>query len=334
MPAGEPLRLPADESPVLLPLVVVEEEFDWSEPFRRDAVSVRAVPLLERAQAWFDEAGALPIYLVDYPVADDPGAAEVVRGLAATGRARIGAHLHAWVTPPYEEVVSDHNSFSNNLEPELEGRKIHRLVERVEEVFGEKPLLYQAGRYGIGAQTPTFLRREGIAIDLSPSPPFDYSFLGGPDYSHFPVHPAWLDEPGGVLSIPITGAFVGFLNGAGPRMYRFARSPRWRWTKLEPILSRVGAIERIRLSPEGFRLKELQRLTRHLLERGVRVFTLTFHSPSLMPGCTPYVQDARDLANLESRIRGYLAWFLGELGGVSIDPLQLRERFGAQLPRR
>ena len=39
----------------------------------------------------------------------------------------------------------------------------------------------------------------------------------------------------------------------------------------------------------------MRRLTRTLLNRGERIFTLSYHSPSLQPGNTPYVRNDRDL---------------------------------------
>ena len=85
-------------------------------------------------------------------------------------------------------------------------------------------------------------------------------------------------------------------------------------------------LERIRLSPEGYSLSEMIRLTEALLERGVRVFTLSFHSPSLKPGCTPYVRSDSELARFVGVISGYLEYFLGKKRGRSLSPLEIRAR--------
>lgn len=74
-------------------------------------------------------------------------------------------------------------------------------------------------------------------------------------------------------------------------------------------------MNKIVLSPEGNTLDDLRRLTRALLARGVRTFSLTLHSPSLDVGHTPYVRTAEDLQVFLSRIEGYLDFFMGQVGG-------------------
>jgi hypothetical protein len=59
----------------------------------------------------------------------------------------------------------------------------------------------------------------------------------------------------------------------------------------------------------------MRRLTRALLACGQRTFVLSLHSPSLVPGNTPYVCDNKDLALLLQRLRGYLSFFRDELHG-------------------
>jgi len=81
------------------------------------------------------------------------------------------------------------------------------------------------------------------------------------------------------------------------------------------MLARTRALERIRLSPEVASGAEMRRLTRALRADGCEVFSLTYHSPSLVPGHTPYVRDAADRECLISTIHDYCAWFRDEIGG-------------------
>ena len=48
----------------------------------------------------------------------------------------------------------------------------------------------------------------------------------------------------------------------------------------------------------------------------VRVFTLTYHSPTLQPGNTPYVKTEADLAAFLSNIESVLRFFQDRLGGT------------------
>jgi hypothetical protein len=82
-------------------------------------------------------------------------------------------------------------------------------------------------------------------------------------------------------------------------------------------------IDRVTLTPEGIGLGQMKALTRALRARGQRIFVMSFHSPSLEPGHTPYVVDARTRAAFLGRIEAYLAFFLGEIGGLPATPLEL-----------
>jgi hypothetical protein len=277
-----------------------------------------------RVQRIFDEFRIRPTFVIDYPVASRRRGFEPLKEIADDGRAVIGAHLHPWVNPPYEEEVCAYNSCPGNLSRHLEAAKLRQLVDVIGQNMGRRPTIYKAGRYGIGPNTPAILREQGFEVDLSVNPPFDFRDDGGPDFSARSVEPYWLDQRGGLLGIPATGAYVGFLRWRVHQLYRLAAGPSLRWAHLPGILSRTSAIDRLRLSPEGFGHEEHRKLTRHLLRRGVRCFTFTFHSPSVEPGCTPYVRTQVDLRTFLDRCRRYFDYFLGELGGISMTPLELR----------
>jgi len=239
----------------------------------------------------------------------------------------LGAHLHPWVTPPQREEICSANSYPGNLPRELEFEKLRRLKNLMTEIFGESPRIYKAGRYGFGARTAGILSDLGFEVDLSAAPPFDFGEDGGPDYSSFDARPYWFGEGGGLLGLPTTGAYIGFLDVAAHLVYAVARDPRLRWAHLPGILSRLGVVDRLRLSPEGYDLSDLKKLTRFLLARGVRTFTFSYHSPSLVPGNTCFVRDEAGLRRFLDRIRRYFDYFMNELGGVPSTPLELRDRY-------
>ena len=88
------------------------------------------------------------------------------------------------------------------------------------------------------------------------------------------------------------------------------------------MFARLGLLERITLTPEGMSIQELKRLTRLLLRRGQRVFTFNYHSSALLPGYTPYVRSRSDLDRLVSTIEEYAHYFIEELGGVTMTPME------------
>jgi hypothetical protein len=83
-------------------------------------------------------------------------------------------------------------------------------------------------------------------------------------------------------------------------------------------------VNKVMLTPEGHSLDEMQALTRSLVSRRIRTFSLTLHSPSVEPGCTPYVRSPQDLDAFLARIDAYCAFFFGEIGGVASTPEDFR----------
>ncbi|MGH7857789.1 MAG: polysaccharide deacetylase family protein, partial [Candidatus Binatia bacterium] len=326
-PSGSaaPRRLPF-ERPRLIVIVDTEEEFDWSGGFQREATSVSAMDEIGRLQEVCDAFGIRAEYVVDYPVATHGPSARRLGEFRRTNRAEIGAHLHPWVTPPFVEEVSVRNSFPGNLDRDLERSKIESTANAIESSFGIRPRVYKAGRYGIGPNTPDTLVDLGFEVDMSACPAFDFSADGGPDFSGQLAESLWLNDGGRpLLEIPNTAGFVGIVGATSPSLYRLVSRPAMERARVPGILSRLGVIERIMLSPEGHDLDELRRLTVTLFRRGLRVFTFSLHSPSLKPGCTPYVRTAEDRRELLERCRGYFRFFVEELGGHPALPGEVRE---------
>ena len=326
VPGFSPIDEGVNERPTLLVVIDTEEEFDWNADFDRNNVSVEAMRDITRVQEIFDEFGIVPTYVVDYPVASQETGYGPLKEFADSGRATIGAHLHPWVSPPHSEDVNAHNSYPGNLPEDLEREKLARLTETIEHNFGARPTIYKAGRYGLGPNTARILEDAGFEIDLSTCPPFAYRGDGGPDYSGFDCRPFWFGSDRKLLGLPTTGAYVGFVGKNAHRLYAAATHPSLRWARLPGILSRVGAVDRLFLSPEGYAPGDHERLTRSLLARGVRTFTFSFHSPSVRPGCTPYVKNEGELHEFLSTCRRYFEFFLGDMNGVARTPQEVLGR--------
>ena len=329
------VRSSSSEKPTLLVVVDTEEEFDWYAPFDRRNTGVEHMRSIGSFQALCDEARIVPTYVVTYPIATKPASVDVLRAIRADGRCEIGAHLHPWVNPPFDEEVNARNSYPGNLPRDLERAKLEQLASAIEASFGARPTVYKAGRYGFGPNTAEILEELGFEVDLSPCPPFDFGTDGGPDWSAFPCEPFWVGPKRAVLSIPSTGAYIGFVKDGAHGLYELATAASLRWARLPGILARVGAVERLFLSPEGHAFEDLRRLTNALLDRGVRSFTFSVHSPSFAPGHTPYVRSDGDRASLLETCRRTFELFLGELGGTSQTAIERRHAIesNAEPPR-
>jgi hypothetical protein len=96
------------------------------------------------------------------------------------------------------------------------------------------------------------------------------------------------------------------------------------------MLARSRALERVRLSPEVASGAEMRRVTGALLAGGCQVFSLTYHSPSMIPGHTPYVRTEADLERLIATVHDYCVWFRDDVGGEFMSLSQLRRALAAQ----
>lgn len=306
---------PADQEPLLLVIVDTEEEFDWGRPFSRDSTRVTTVRNQARAHRVFERYQVTPVYVIDYPVASQAQGYGPLKELLEAGCCEIGAHLQPWVNPPFTEVLCEPNSFPCNLPPELERRKAEHLTRAIEDNLGVRPAVYKAGRYGVGPATPGILASLGYHIDVSVMPHTDLRPLSGPDFRRCSARPYWCGADATLLEIPLTVGYTGLLGARGTRLYPRVAGPGAVRLHLPGVLARLGLLERTLLSPEGATHEELRRLTEALLRSGHRVFSLTYHSPSLAPGHTPYVRSQAELSAFLERIERYLDYFTNEVGG-------------------
>ncbi len=310
-----------EDRPLLVTTVDAEEEFDWQKPLSRESRNVRSMGEQHILHRVFERNGIVPIYFVTYPIVTQPEGYEFLADCLRDGKCQIGSQLHPWVTPPFDEDVSAFNSFAGNLPEDLEFAKLRTLTNAIAERFGERPIAYRAGRYGIGPHTAKALRALGYRIDSSVVPEFSYHQAGGPTFFGKSTRPYWLDEDRQVLELPLTSSYVGRLTGLTPGWNNLTNGLFCDDTRHEvsrAFMARSGLIERIRLTPEGTKVSDAKRLVRTLMKRGTRIFTLSYHSPSLVPGNTPYVRSYADRERFLAWFEAFYEFFLGELGGASV----------------
>ncbi|MBV1687693.1 polysaccharide deacetylase family protein [Novosphingobium sp. G106] len=289
--APEFVRFPAGTPPRFLVTIDTEEEFDWAAPLRREGHGLATIPSFARFVQFCESFGVVPLFLIDYPIATAPATAEVLGPALAAGKAEIGVHLHPWVNPPFDEDLSEFNSFPGNLPEAVEREKFRDLRDAIRANLGVAPQIYRAGRYGAGPNTAAILRETGIAIDTSVRALFDYSSTGGPNYRDHPRRPYWLGEDKRLLELPVTTVYGGLLRRWGAQIY----PQLWRGPRLRGAMAHARLLERIPLTPEGITPAEAKRGIDAALAENLPLLTFSFHSPSLAPGHTPYVRTPADL---------------------------------------
>jgi hypothetical protein len=300
--------------PDVLCIVSIDtEEDNWNRS--RYHVTCDNIGELRRQAALFDRLGVRPTYFTSYEVAIDPRAADIVREVGATSRAEIAAHLHPWNTPPLTEAFVPRNSMLKNLPAELQLAKLRTLTATLEATFGLRPRAFRAGRYGLGQDTIAALLRCGYRVDSSVTPFVSWEeFDDGPTFVGAPVHAYRLAPDRDVTEHAEDGELIEIPLSCG-----FDRSPRafGLWGRVHqaldvPGLRRLRSLcKRIVLSPELASVAEMLTLSRRLLARGVRHLQLSWHSPSLRPGLSPFTRTTADVDRLYATVERYLEGLSG-----------------------
>ncbi len=299
--------------------VDTEEEFDWSAPLSRRARAVTAMAALPEAHRRFRAATVPVTYMVDHPVATDARASALVGEALAAGGASVGTQLHPWVNPPFADLPAPDRGFPGVLPRSLEAAKLDVLTAAIERSFGTRPVAYRAGRYGIGPATATLLAERGYRVDSSMRARYSYAGEGGPDFTA--IGPRAFHLAPGLIELPLTTVYTGRARARGGWLYGLAGPvPHARG-----VLARAGLVSRVALTPEGMPLADALDAVRVAVWEGVRVLNFSFHSPTLVPGHTPYARDAAEVA-------AFWRWWdavLAELARLGVHAASLDEVIAA-----
>ncbi len=153
----------------------------------------------------------------------------------------------------------------------------------------------------------------------------DYSSEDGPDYTLSTAWPFWFGKERRLLELPLTVGYTGLIRRWGTTLHTLASQPLMAKFRTPGILGRLGLLNKIWLSPEGYPTSEHLDLVRTLYRTGLRVFSFAFHSPSVEPGHTPYVGSKEDLEDFLGRCRRFFDFFFGKVNGMPSTPLTLKE---------
>lgn len=293
-------------------IVSVDTEEDNFGRRLRGPISVDNLRQLPRLAAFFQRFGIRCTYFSTYQALTVPWVASILRDLSATGVAEVGAHLHPWNTPPEDGA---NRSMLNTLAPEAQRAKLNRLTSAFVDALGIAPISFRAGRFGLGPGTVRALIASGYAVDSSVTPYFNWRrYQGGPNMIGAPNSAYRLDgngdvrvpvPDGSIAEVPLSGGFTRFSEKLWPNIAGVLES-RWAQAlRLPSIAARGLGLRRSLLSPESSPLRDMERLTRLLLNGEVSHLHMFLHSPSLTPGLTPYTRGGSDVEALYARMEAY-----------------------------
>ncbi len=285
---------------------------------------------LPRLHALFARYGVRPTYVITYPVACDRRSADVLRGLLAGGDCEIGAHHHAWETPPCSEDDTRRHPYACSLPRRQFERQLASLTDSISSAVGVRPVSYRSGRFGFSADHVTALERLGYLVESSVAPLFYESHKGGPEFVEAPLTPYFLaydsaTQPGtsGVLEVPVSCG----LDRRLPRciQYAYARVPRPYLTKRALRALRIVKLRWLR--PSYSSLPDMIALARTLARANEPVLNLLFHSSEAIVGGSPYNRTPGELEAFFERLERFFAFATGDLGAVPSTFAEFRRTY-------
>ena len=319
--------------PALLVAIDTEGDNQWDVAARLNQ-TFENLYALPRLHEFFARHAIRPTYVITYPVARDPRSAVVLRELLSRGDCEVGAHHHAWETPPCSADDIRRHPYALSLPLAQFDAQLASLTAAIAEAVGTAPVSYRSGRFGFSASHVSSLERQGYLIDSSVAPLFYEAHKRGPDFVGAPLHPYYLayDDPtrqgsSRLLELPISAALERRVPAALERWY--ARAP-WPYTT-KRVLRWLG-LARVRwLRPSYSSADDMCALARQIVEQGGPILNLLFHSSEAIVGGSPYNRTEAELTAFLDRLGRALTYATKELGAEPLTFAEFGSRYRARL---
>jgi peptidoglycan/xylan/chitin deacetylase (PgdA/CDA1 family) len=299
-------------------LVGIDTEGDnqWDAAARANQ-TFENIYALPRLHALFARHGVRPTYVITYPVATDARSGEVLRDLLARGDCEIGAHHHAWETPPFDADDVRRHAYALQLPRDRFEAQLASLTAAIERAVGRRPVSYRSGRYGFSAEHVAGLERLGYTVESSVAPLFYEAHKGGPDFVEAPLTPYFLayDNPvargsSNVLEVPVSAALDRRLPAW--LQFAYARAPYPYQTKR--VLRALRLLRMRWLRPSYSSLDDMRSLARDLARWQQPALNLLFHSSEAIVGGSPYNRTQAELDAFCERLERFFEYAIRELG--------------------
>ena len=280
--------------------LTVDTECDKAEHWRT-RYPIRCANIIEELPQLFHRRavalGLRPTYLLSPEVLRDRDAVAALRSLESTYE--LGTHLHGeYIEPEADWNAPGTYAMQCNYSAEVEWQKLRNLTALFQEVIGESPRSFRAGRYGIAARSIAMLERLGYWVDSSVTPykwwAPNVRFLDAPVLPYTPsTEDLCRAGQGQLLELPVSvypGAF-GWLPSAWRRRFNpYHPVVAWLWRRWNRYVWDL----RPRLFYAAFTpLPELLRTVDWYLKLAQRTgsdvaLVMTCHSCEFRPGANPY----------------------------------------------
>ena len=307
----------------------VEEEGLFSGRYLRIPSGVENVKELRRLEFITSEFGFPLTLLTTYSVAVSPPCREILLYFRDFFRAEIGAHLHHWSTPPFQDLPYSEPVRSDLLPRPLLEAKFETLLASIRDNLGVIPQAFRMGRFDIGEMVFNLLPKFGLNVDSSVVPLRRIS--GGPDHFLAPADPfRCLPDPSrpdnSILEVPLT--MVALVRAAPQLVHQLASRISER--NRNAVFTGFRHIASAGIHPAWFPLQSMKLAARLHRSRSGRVLNMFLHSSELKPGASPSFPTERAVDSLVDKIRKFLSWLLrtGPVEGVTLSQIYDEKSWG------
>lgn len=296
-------------------LITIDTEGDdlWSGP---STITAKNAEYLPRFQQLCEKYGLKPTWLTNYEMAADDRFVELGRDAVARGAAEIGMHLHAWNSPPVVPLTDDdyrHCPYLIEYPRTLIEEKVRFMTRLLEDRFERPVTSHRAGRWAFNEAYAKVLLDLGYMVDTSVTPHVSWRAYygdpkgnGGPDFTHAPELPYFLD--GGLLEVPMTimtgGPAAESIRSLLPRGSVLAKA----WNRVSPPVRW--------LRPNGMNLKLMLSILDRVLSENRPCAVLMLHSSEMMPGGSPNFRTPESIQvlyeHMEAVFKAAAAGFRGQ----------------------
>lgn len=171
--------------------IYITVDTEWDRVKGQNNITVNNLKEIPVFQELCAQYAIKPVYFCAYEALKDTELCNYLLPCIRNKHTEIGAHLHPWTNPPFENYTNKSpRAFPNELPPELFKNKLTLLTETIESAFNIKPLTYRAGRFGLAPRHIPVLKALGYRIDSSVTPYINWSLTdkNAPDYSSIDNH--------------------------------------------------------------------------------------------------------------------------------------------------
>ncbi len=290
----------------------VEEEGLFSGQYRRRNPGVRNIAALPSLARLSDELGFPLTLLCAHAVFTSSEACRVLEVMRDRHGAEIGAHLHHWSTPPFEnedEFCRGIPERTHAMDQELLEARLVSLLEAGRAFQGQPLTSFRMGRWDLKSPLFPMLQRHGIKADSSICPLRAYK--NGADHFLAPHTPYWaLGRSTPFLEIPITQIpLCTWLPGLWDKMFKGSGQGAGQGSAHgKDRRDNFHFLAALSASPFWHKAPIMRLCVRLLRLRGETVLCVFWHSTEIVPGGSPQVPDKAAADRVLQRIFAFFTW--------------------------